>query len=182
MKARICRAISSPTPTRPTGKAGRRPGEHIAAGGFRHRSADRRVDDPGRDGIDAHRRKFERETARKRLQRAVGGADNGGVGPRANAQITGHQRERSTGTDLGSTCDAPGAPELAFHGRAHVFHGYGLERSGAELRGGDHDMIDRTATAEQTGDTFIAGDIRRDRLYPQPFCNRIRDDPRYGRR
>jgi hypothetical protein len=34
-------------------------------------------------------------------------------------------------------------------------------------------MIDRTATAEETGDTFIAGDIRRDRLHAELFRNRI---------
>src|ERR1019366_6054117 len=48
-----------------------------------------------------------------------------------------------------------------------------LEGTGAELRGGDHDMIDRAATAEQTGDTLIAGDIRRDCDGVQLAGNRI---------
>src|SRR3981081_1566281 len=37
------------------GQAGCRLGEHVAAGGFRHGRANRRIDDPGRDGVDAHR-------------------------------------------------------------------------------------------------------------------------------
>ena len=61
----------------------------------------------------------------------------------------GDQGERTAGADFGGARDAPGAPELAFHGRAHVFHGYGFERAGAELRGGDHHMIDRAAGFEK---------------------------------
>ena len=45
--------------------------------------------------------------------------------------------------EFGRARDAPSAPEFAFHGRAHVFHGNGFERAGAKLRGGDHDMVDR---------------------------------------
>jgi len=55
------------------------------------------------------------------------------------------------------------APELAFHGGAHVFHRHGLERTGLELRRGQHDMVDRAATAKQVGDIIILGDIGRDR-------------------
>src|SRR6266436_8709630 len=38
---------------------------------------------------------------------------------------------------------------------------------------GDHDVIDRPATAEEIDDAFIAGDIGWDRDGVQPGCDRI---------
>ena len=65
-------------PTRPPADAAA--WQHVAARFFRHRGADRGVDDPGRDRVDAYRRQFEREAARQRFQRAIGGADDGELG------------------------------------------------------------------------------------------------------
>src|SRR5579871_3027466 len=45
--------------------------EHVATSVFRHRGADRRIDDARRDRIDADRRKLERMAFCKRLQRAI---------------------------------------------------------------------------------------------------------------
>ena len=69
--------------------------------------------------------------------------------------------------------DAPGAPELALHRGAHVVHRHRLERTGAQLRRRDHDMIDRAAGAEQICHAVIAGDIGGDRDRVELFRDRI---------
>ena len=155
--------MSSPRPTRPTGNDSRGLRQHVAPRRFRHRGADRRIDDAGRDRVDAHRRQFERKRPCQRFQRAIGGADDRRIRPRTNAQETRDQRQRSAGADLRLLRDAPCAPELAFHGGANVFHRHRLERAGAKLRRRDHDMIDRAATPKQFCDAVIAGDVGRDR-------------------
>jgi hypothetical protein len=171
MKARIWRATSSPTPTRPTG--GGRLSEHFAARRFRHGRADRRVDDPRRYRVDAYRRQLKRQRPRQRFERAVGNADDRGVGPGPDAEIARYQRERSTGADFGRFSDAPCAPELALHGGAHILHRNRLERAGAKLRRSDHDVVDRTAIAEQLGDAVVAGDVSGNCDRVQPFGDRI---------
>jgi hypothetical protein len=47
------------------GKRGGGLGEHVEARGLGHRGADRGVDDPRRNAIDAHRRQFQRQCARQ---------------------------------------------------------------------------------------------------------------------
>src|SRR3972149_1586175 len=115
-------------------QGGRGLGEHVAARGFRHGGADRRVDDAGRDTVHAYRRELERERARQRLERAVGGADNRRIGARPHAQEAGDQRERAAGANVGGARAAPGAPELAVHGGAHVVPRHALERAGPHWR------------------------------------------------
>ena len=163
MKPRICRAISSPMPTRPTGNACCGLRQHVAPRRFRHRGADRRIDDAGRYRIDAHRRQFEGKRPCQQFQRAVGGADDRRIRPRTNAQETRDQRQRSAGADLRLLRDTPCAPELAFHRGADIFHRHRLERAGAQLRRRDHDMIDGAATPEQFCDAVVAGDVGGDR-------------------
>jgi hypothetical protein len=52
-------------------------------------------------------------------------------------------------------------------------HGYGLERAGAQLRGGDHHMIDYAAGTEKINDTLFAGDVGRDRGCTQSVRGRL---------
>src|SRR3984893_19193885 len=62
-------------------------GEHFAARLFRHGGADRRVDDPRRNRVDAHGRQLKRQRPSQRFQRSVGNADDRRVRPAPNAEI-----------------------------------------------------------------------------------------------
>ena len=90
---------------------------------------------------------------------AVYCTDNSSSGSRTNAKVARHQRKRTAGADFGRPRDTPGSPELAFHGRANIIHGNGLERPRAQLRSRHDDMVDRPAFAEKIRDAFVAGDI-----------------------
>jgi hypothetical protein len=92
-----------------------------------------------------------------------------GVRPRPNAQKAGDQGQRSAGTNLRGACDAPRTPEFSFHGGANIFHFHRLERTGAQMRRGNHDMIDPPAFAEQIRDALVAGDVGRNRGRVQFF-------------
>ena len=151
--------MSSPTPDAADGQRGRGLCQHVAAGSFRHARADGRVNRSRRHGIDPDRRQFQRQTLGQRFKCAVDRADDRGAGPGTGAEVTGHKRQRAAGTDLGRTRDTPGTPKLAFHGRANIVHGNGLERPRAQLRSRDNDMVDRPAFAEKIRDAFVAGDI-----------------------
>ncbi len=163
--------MSSPTPTRPTGRLAAvfTSMSRRAASGIAARIG---VDNAGRHAIDAHRRQFERRRTSAKLSAPLATLITAkSAGPKS-AVVSGHQRQRAAGTDVGEARDAR-HPQLAFHGPAYVFHGHGLEGTGLELRGGDHDVIHRTAGAEQIFNAFVTGDVgryrpwRRWRLQPR---------------
>ena len=137
-------------------------GQHVAARGFRHAGADRRIDRSRRHGVDPNRGQLQRQAFGQRFERAIDRADDRGAGARTRAEITRHKRERTPGTDVGRTRNTPGAPKFAFHGRANVIHGHRLERPRAQLRGRHNNVVDGPAFAEKIDDAFIAGNIGRD--------------------
>ena len=140
--------MSSPRPTRPTGKRGRGLGQHLAARGFRHGGADRRVDDAGRDAVHAHRRKLERESCASATSSAPLAAPTIAEFGRGRMlrkpetkvseppeRISAARAQRQAPQNLPSMVARTSSIETVLNGPV------------LQLRGGDHDVIDRRRTA-----------------------------------
>jgi hypothetical protein len=87
-----------------------------------------------------------------------------GVRTWADAEEARHRRQRAAGVHVRSARNAPRAPQLPFHRRAHVFHRHSLERAGTKLRRCDNDVINRSTTAKKTNNAVVVGYVGDDRL------------------